>query len=810
MTATTQDIVPVDIQDEMQNCYLDYAMSVIVGRALPDVRDGLKPGARRSLFAMDTLSNYHNRPYTKSARVVGDVIGKYHPHGDSAVYMTIVRMAQEFSLRYPLIQGQGNFGSIDGDSPAAMRYTEVRMQKLCEELLKDLDKETVDWRPNYDDRLKEPVVLPTKIPNLLVNGSSGIAVGMATNIPPHNLNEVISGLTALIDNPDLTIDQLMEHIPGPDFPTAGLIYGSKGIKQAYHTGRGIIKLRAKAETVVNGSKQSIVVTELPYQVNKAALIEKIAELDAEKLVEGIARVRDLSNSRGKANIKIQIDLKKGETAEVVLNQLYKHTQMQTSFGINLLAVCNGQPKTLNLKEILKHFLDHRREVVIRRTLYQLRKAKERAHLLEGLKTAVENIEEVVELVKTSESPAAAKAALVSRFSLSEVQAQAILDLKLQRLTGLEQEKILADYEEVLALIEELNTLLGSEDLIRETIKTEFQEIVTEFGDERRSQIVARSQKLSVEDLTEKEDVIVTVTHRGYLKRMPIDTYKTQKRGGTGVKGNNGDDDFYTDIFTANTHDVLLFFTSTGKMFSRKVHEIPKGTRTSKGKNIVNLLPISTDEKIRAILVQPQEIEDKYIVFVTRGGLIKKSDLSDYQKVRQSGMKAIKLVEGDTIVNVAISEKGNDILIAASSGKFIRFSQDDVKPKSRVSQGSRGIALFENEQVVGMEVITGDGQVLAITERGYGKRTDIEQYRCQARGGKGALGIRLTLKNGPLAAIKFVQATDDLMVITDAGQVIKTQMKDITSLGRTTQGVRIIHLKSDEKVVAVENISEEDD
>ena len=810
MTATTQDIVPVDIQDEMQNCYLDYAMSVIVGRALPDVRDGLKPGARRALYAMSTLGNYHNKPYVKSARVVGDVIGKYHPHGDSAVYMTIVRMAQEFSLRYPLIQGQGNFGSIDGDNPAAMRYTEIRMQKFCEELLRDLDKETVDWRPNYDDRLQEPTVLPTKIPNLLVNGSSGIAVGMATNIPPHNLSEVINGLTALIDNPDLTVDQLMEHIPGPDFPTAGLIYGSKGIKQAYHTGRGIIKLRAKAETVVSGAKQSIIVTELPYQVNKAALIEKIAELDAEKLVEGIARVRDLSNSRGKANIKIQIDLKKGETAEVVLNQLYKHTQMQTSFGINLLAVCNGQPKTLNLREILKHFLDHRREVVIRRTLYQLRKAKERAHLLEGLKTAVENIEEVVELVKTSESPAAAKAGLVSRFSLSEIQAQAILDLKLQRLTGLEQEKILADYEEVLLLIDELNTLLGSESLIQETIKSEFQQIAEDFGDERRSQIVARSQKLSVEDLTEKEDVIVTVTHRGYLKRMPIDTYKTQRRGGTGVKGNNGDDDFYTDIFTANTHDVLLFFTSTGKMFSRKVHEIPKGSRTSKGKNIVNLLPISTDEKIRAILVQPQEIEDKYIVFVTRGGLIKKSDLSDYQKVRQSGMKAIKLVEGDTIVNVAISEKGNDILIAASSGKFIRFSQDDVKPKSRVSQGSRGIALFENEQVVGMEIITGEGQVLAITERGYGKRTDIDQYRCQARGGKGALGIRLTLKNGPLAAIKFVHESDDLMVITDAGQVIKTQMKDITSLGRTTQGVRIIHLKSDEKVVAVENIKEEED
>jgi DNA gyrase subunit A len=810
-TTKTQDIIPVDIQDEMESCYLDYAMSVIIGRALPDVRDGLKPVHRRSLFAMKELSNYHNKPHVKSARVVGDVIGKYHPHGNDAVYNTIVRMAQEFSLRYPLVDGQGNFGSIDGLPPAAMRYTEVRMQKLCEEILQDLDKETVDWQPNYDGREQEPTVLPTKIPNLLVNGSTGIAVGMATNIPPHNLGEVTRALIALLENPDITIDGLMEYIPGPDFPTAGLICGKQGIKSAYHTGKGTLRLRAKTEIVARPKGgQRIVVTELPYQVNKSTLIGKIKQLHSDKIVTGMSRIEDYSNNRGKASIRICIDLKKDEFAEVILNQLFKHTQLQISYGINFLAISNGAPKLLNLKEILQCFLDHRREVVIRRTIYLLKKAKERAHLLEGLKIAVENIDDIVTLIKGAENATIAKAELVSRYSLSEVQAQAILDLKLQRLTGLEQEKILSDYQEILETIQELETLLSSEERIKQAIEAEFTEILAAYGDERRSQLVADAREISIEDVTEKEETIVTITHRGYLKRMPVDTYKTQKRGGTGVKGAaSQDDDFYTDIFTANTHDTLMFFTSTGRLYTRKVYEIPEGTRTSKGRNIANVLPIKPSEEIRDILVRPRDIENKFLVFCTRKGLIKKSELYYYEKVRQSGMQAIKLIEGDNIINVGVTSGDQDIFIAASSGKTIRFSEADAPPKGRVSQGSRGIALVGSERVIGMQIISGPGEILSVTQKGYGKRSDVDEWRTQSRGGKGVLGMRLTPRNGDISAIKFVQGSDDLMIITDNGQVIRTQMEEIPVLGRATQGVRIIKLREDEKVVAIENILDEE-
>jgi DNA gyrase subunit A len=815
--SSTQDIIPVIIQDEMRDCYLDYAMSVIIGRALPDVRDGLKPVHRRSLYAMKAMSNYHNKPYVKSARVVGEVIGKYHPHGDTAVYHTIARMAQEFSLRYPLIDGQGNFGSIDGDSPAAMRYTEVRMEKLTGEMLKDLDKETVNWKPTYDDKELEPTVLPAKIPNLLINGSSGIAVGMATNIPPHNLTEVMRGLIALLKDPNLTIDQLMEIIPGPDFPTAGEICGKSGVKSAYHNGKGIIQLRGKAEIESIGKdKQRIVITELPYQVNKAKLLGKIKELVNEKVITGISSAEDLSNSRGKASIKIHIDLKKGEIAEVILNQLFKHTQLQVSFGINLLAINNGSPKVLNLKQILRCFLDHRREIIIRRTIYQLKKAKERAHLLEGLKIAVENIDAMVALIKGSDSPAIARTQMMAQFNLSQIQAQAVLDMKLQRLTGLEQEKILADYQEVLDMISELDALLKSEDKISETIEAEFAEIINSYDDPRRSRLVGSAKEISIEDLTEKEDCIVTITHRGYLKRMPVETYKTQKRGGSGVKGSvskagsgsiNQDEDFFTDIFTANTHDTLLFFTNSGKMFSRKVHQIPEGTRTSKGKNIANILPISSSDKVMTIIVRPPEVAGKYLVFATERGLVKKSDLAYYEKIRQSGIQAIKLVSGDTIVNVGITSGGQDIMLVASSGKVIRFSEADAKPKGRVSQGSRGIALVDDEKVIGMEIVGETGSILSVTEKGYGKRTDISGFRCQSRGGKGVMGMRLTLKTGNIVSIKCVEDTDDLMIITNKGQVIKTKMTEINVLGRQTQGVRIIKPKLDEKVVAIENIVE---
>ena len=810
-TPPADNIAPINIQDEMKSCYLDYAMSVIVGRALPDVRDGLKPVHKRALFAMHDQGNYHNKPFLKSARIVGDVIGKYHPHGDSAVYNTIVRMAQDFSMRYPLIDGQGNFGSIDGDSPAAMRYTEIRMKKIAEEMLKDIDKETVDWKPNYDDSLVEPEVLPSRIPNLLINGSAGIAVGMATNIPPHNLTEIMNGLTHLIDNPQATVQDLMTMIPGPDFPTAGSIHGTEGIKSAFVTGKGVIQIRAEVDVEnygKSGDRERIVVTELPYQVNKARLIEKIAELVNSKSITGISDIRDESSREG---IRVCIDLKKGEIANVIINRLFKHTQLQVSFGIIFLSLKNGIPRVMNLKEMLECFIDHRREVVIRRTVFELKKAKEKAHLLEGLKIAVENIDQVVEMIKTAAGPKEAKEKLRETFELSDKQAQAILDMRLQRLTGLERDKIIKDYNEIMALIKSLEEILGSEDLIKGIIKDEFNEIKENYGDERRTKIVAKADEIQLEDLVKKEDVIVTVTHKGYIKRMTLDTYKTQKRGGTGVKGasSNKDEDFYNDIFVANTHSTIMFFTTRGTVFSKKVYNIPEGTRTAKGRNLANLIQIPSSEKIKEIICinEDVDVENTYLVFATENGLVKKSKLSDYQRIKQSGLKAIKIQDGDSLLNVRLSDGKKDVLLCASTGKIIRFSEEDCRPMGRVSQGVKGIAISPEEKVIGMELIDDGVEILSVTENGYGKRTQASEYRKQSRGGKGIIAMRLTEKNGLICAIKPVKETDELMIITNNGQVIRTKISGISLLGRATQGVRVIRLKDGEKVVALEKIAD---
>jgi len=790
------------IQDEMRNCYLDYAMSVIVGRALPDVRDGLKPVHRRILFAMHSLNNYHSKPFLKSARVVGDVIGKYHPHGDSAVYNSMVRMAQTFSLRYPLVDGQGNFGSIDGDSAAAMRYTEVRMKKMSEEMLRDIDKETVDWQPNYDESLKEPMVLPTKIPNLLINGSSGIAVGMATNIPPHNMREIVTGLKALVDNPDIELSDLTKIIPGPDFPTGGIIHGKEGIKSAYHTGKGVIQIRARAEIEIYGKqeRERIVVTELPFQVNKARLIEKIAELVNAKQLTGISDIRDESNHLG---IRVVLELKKGEISSVILNRLYKQTQFQVSFGIIFLSLHNGQPKVMNLKQQLKYFIDHRKEIVIRRTNFELKKAKERAHILLGLKTAVENIDAIVDMIKKSEGPAQAKKNLIGTYQLSEIQAQAILDMRLQRLTGLERDKIVNDYEFIMGEISRLESILGSHEKVMAIVRTEFEEIETAYGDERKTEIVGMADEIQIEDLIKKEEVIVTMTHKGYVKRLTMDTYKSQKRGGRGVKGSAVDEDFFTKIFTASTHSNLMVFTNKGTVFCLKVYNIPEGMRTTKGRNIVNLIQLPPGESVKEVIAIPDNFEGSYLIFITSKGIVKRTELSEYKNVKQSGIKAIKVVDGDTLVDVRVSDGTKDILLCSSGGKVIRFKEEDCRSMGRVSQGVKGINIDDTERVIGMELIDDTVEILSVTESGYGKRTQASQYRVQSRGGKGIVAMKLTEKNGDLVSIKPVSDKDDLMIITDKGQVIRTKISGISLLGRNTQGVRLINLKGGEKVVAVE-------
>ena len=804
-----ENITSVNIRDEMQDCFLDYAMSVIVSRALPDVRDGLKPVHRRALFAMSSLGNYHNKPFLKSARVVGDIIGKYHPHGDAAVYLTMVRMAQTFSLRYPLIDGQGNFGSIDGDSAAAMRYTEIRMKKLSEEMLRDLDKETVGWRPNYDDSLVEPVVLPTKIPNLLINGSSGIAVGMATNIPPHNLTEVMEGLKILVDNEEASIDDLMKVIKAPDFPTGGEIQGTVGILSAYKTGRGIIQIRSNVDVESFGKdRERIVIKDIPYQVNKAKLIEKIAQLVNEKQLKGITDIRDESNKDG---IRVCIDLKKGEIANVLINRLYKTTQLQISFGIIFLSIANGIPKVMNLKEQLQAFINHRREIIIRRTLFDLKKAKEKLHLLEGLKIAVENIDGIVETIRNAGRSIDARESLMTLFSLSEKQAQAILEMRLQRLTGFERNKIIKDHEETIKEIGRLEEVLNSEELIKKIIKDEFDDILQKYGDERRTTIVSNADEIVMEDLIKEEENIVTITHKGYIKRMPLDTYKAQKRGGKGVKGADSDDDFFINIFTANTHSTLLFFTNKGIVFSKKVYEVPEGTRVNRGRNLVNLISIPSGEKITEVICVAKQLNEKasYLFFATKNGLVKRTVLDKYQRINQGGLRAIKILDHDSLLKVKVTDGTKDIMLCSSSGKSIRFIEGSVRTLGRNSQGIKGIHVEENETVVGMEIVDDEMDLLTLTENGYGKRSLVKEYRRQSRGGKGILAMKLSEKNGNIAAISPVEENEDLMVITNRGQVIRTNASGISLLGRTTQGVKIIRLKNGEKVVAVEKMVRED-
>ena len=803
--------VTVNIVDEMRKSYMDYAMSVIVGRALPDVRDGLKPVHRRILFAMHDLNNDYNKPYKKSARVVGDVIGKYHPHGDTAVYDTIVRLAQDFSMRHPLIDGQGNFGSVDGDSAAAMRYTEIRMDRLAHELLSDIEKETVDFGPNYDDSLQEPLVLPCKFPNLLVNGSEGIAVGMATKIPPHNLGEVIDGLIALIENPRITIDELIEKIPGPDFPTAGFINGKEGIVDAYKKGRGIVQMRARALVEIDrrSGREAIVVTELPYQVNKARLIEKIAELVKNKKIEGISDLRDESDRDG---MRIVIELKRDMIPGVVLNQLYKMTAMQSSFGIIMLAIVSGQPKILNLREVLDCFVDHRREIVTRRCVFELKKAEARAHILHGLKLALENLDEVIRIIKGSATPADAKQGLIARFSFSDIQAQAILDMRLHRLTGLEQDKILEELKQIMAQIARLKEILASEVEILNIIKLELTELREKFANPRRTEILDRTADLTLEDMIVEEDMVVTVTHGGYIKRNAVSLYRAQRRGGKGRSGiKPKEEDFVENLFVASTHSYILIFTSLGKVYWLKVHEIPQGGRASRGKAIVNLLQLAPDEKVRTILAVKGFEEGKYIVTATARGIIKKTELMAYSNPRVGGIIALTIDEGDSLIEARLTDGKRDLLLASRDGKSIRFPESDIRAMGRPARGVRGMNLAEDDEVVSLQSVT-DNTALAlvtVTEHGYGKRTDIEEYRSQSRGGKGIITIKTSERNGRVVAIKMVDDDSDLMFITNRGKLLRTKVKNIRAIGRNTQGVRMMVLEDDEVIVSVAKLAEKD-
>ena len=806
-----QNKVTVNIEDEMRKSYMDYAMSVIVGRALPDVRDGLKPVHRRILFAMHDLNNDYNKPYKKSARVVGDVIGKYHPHGDTAVYDTIVRMAQNFSMRHPLVDGQGNFGSVDGDSAAAMRYTEIRMDKLAHELLVDIEKETVDFGSNYDDSLEEPLVLPCKFPNLLVNGSEGIAVGMATKIPPHNLGEVIDGLVALIDDPRISIEELIEKIPGPDFPTAGFINGKEGIHEAYNTGRGIIQMRARALVEVDrrSNREAIIVTEIPYQVNKARLIEKIAELVKNKKIEGISDLRDESDREG---MRIVIELKKDMVPGVILNQLYKMTAMQTSFGIIMLAIVAGQPKILTLHEVLDCFIDHRREIVTRRCVFELKKAEARAHILKGLKLALENMDEIIQLIKGSATPAEAKRNLMARFSFSDIQAQAILDMRLHRLTGLEQSKILEELNQILAQIARLKEILASEVEIFNIIKQELIELKEKFANSRRTEILDRTADLTLEDMIVEEDMVVTVTHGGYVKRNAVSLYRAQRRGGKGKTGvKPKEEDFVENLFIASTHSYILIFTNLGKIYWLKVHEIPQGGRASRGKAIVNLLQLAADEKVMTVLPVKCFEEGKYIVTATARGIIKKTDLMAYSKPRAGGIIALTIDEGDSLIEARLTDGKRDLLLASRDGKSIRFPETNVRFMGRPARGVRGMTLSNDDEVIGLQSVT-DNTALAlvtVTENGYGKRTNIGEYRVQSRGGKGIITIKTSERNGRVVAIKMVDDESDLMFITDRGKLLRTKVKNIRAIGRNTQGVRMMVLEENEVIVSVAKLAEKD-
>ena len=837
MADFAKEVLPVNLEDEMEQSYLDYAMSVIIGRALPDARDGLKPVHRRVLYAMSVLGNDWNKAYKKSARVVGDVIGKYHPHGDSAVYDTIVRMAQPFSLRYLLVDGQGNFGSVDGDAPAAMRYTEVRMSRLAHELMADLDKETVDFVANYDESEREPAVFPTKVPNLLVNGSAGIAVGMATNIPPHNLGEVIAACLALIDAPAIDIDGLMQHLPGPDFPTAGIINGASGIDEAYRTGRGRIYMRARHlfETARSG-RESIVFTELPYQVNKARLIEKIAELVKEKKLEGIAELRDESDKDG---LRMVVELRRGEVAEVVLNNLFQHTQLQTVFGINMVALLDGQPQLLDLKQLLEAFIQHRREVVTRRTVFDLRKARERAHLLEGLAVALANIDEVITLIKASPSPAEAKQGLVARawtpgvvtdlleragdgqtrpdglpdacglrdggYWLSEQQAQAILDLRLHRLTGLEKDKIVNEYREIIARINELGLILASPKRLMEVIRTELVEINERYADARRTEIIADHVGLSLEDLITEQDMVVTLSHAGYAKIQSLDDYRAQRRGGKGKSATKmKDEDFIDRLFIANTHDTILCFSSLGRVYWLKVYELPQASRTARGKPIVNLLELSEGERISTILPVRDFTEDRYVLLATRRGTVKKTPLADYSRPRRNGIIAVDLVEGDGLVNAALTDGSQEVMLLASSGKAIRFTESAVRSMGRSARGVRGIRLGKGHEVIALIVLE-EGAILTATANGFGKRTPVDDYPRQGRGGQGVISIRTSERNGAVVGATQVDDTDEVMLISDVGTLVRTPVADISVTGRNTQGVTLITLGDDQRLVGVEKI-----
>ena len=838
MSSFAKEIIPVNLEDEMKQSYLDYAMSVIVGRALPDVRDGLKPVHRRVLYAMHELGNDWNKPYKKSARVVGDVIGKYHPHGDVAVYDTIVRMAQPFSLRYMLIDGQGNFGSVDGDPPAAMRYTEVRMARIAHELLADLDKETVDFAPNYDESEKEPTVLPTRVPNLLINGSAGIAVGMATNIPPHNLTEVIDACLLLIETPEASIQELMGLIPGPDFPTYGIINGASGIREAYLTGRGRIHIRARCEFEEDANHRiSIVVNELPYQVNKAKLQEKIAELAKEGRLEGISGLRDESDKDG---MRLVIELKRGEAADVVLNNLYQQTSMQTVFGINMVALIDGRPRCLNLKEFLAAFIDHRREVVTRRTLYDLRKARERAHILEGLAVALANIDEIIELIKTSPSPAVAKERLLepiwrpgvvmdllaraedairsrpetlpalfgmsdSGYRLSPEQAQAILDLRLHRLTGLEQDKIIGEYKEILVKIDELLAILGSDIRLMEVIRDELVAIRDQFGDKRRTQIIEDHLDLCRADLITEEDMVVTVSHEGYVKSQPLTAYRAQRRGGRGkAAATTKEEDFIEKLIVANTHDTILCFSSVGKVYWLKVYELPVASRTARGKPFVNLLPLEEGERINAILPVREFDEGHFIFMVTARGIVKKVALSEFERPRSLGKIAIDLRQDDRLVNVAITDGKQHVMLFSDAGKAVCFEEDEVRPMGRGASGVRGMTLMDDQKVIAL-IIGTEGSVLNITENGYGKRTDIADFPMRHRGGQGVIAIQTSDRNGAVVGAALVHESDEIMLITDGGTLVRTRVEEIRELGRNTQGVTVIRLNPGEKVVGMDRI-----
>jgi DNA gyrase subunit A len=809
--AVDERLTQVAIEDEMRLSYLDYAMSVIVGRALPDVRDGLKPVHRRILYGMNEMGLASNRAYRKSAKIVGEIMGNYHPHGDTAIYDTLVRMAQDFNMRYTLVDGQGNYGSVDGDPPAAMRYTEARLTKLAEETLVDIDKETVDFGPTYDESSTEPLVLPSKVPNLLINGAGGIAVGYATNIPTHNLGEVIEALLALLDRPDMTIDDLMEIIPGPDFPTAGFIHGTQGIKEAYRNGRGLLTVRAKAEieTDERTDRSQIIVTELPYQVNKAKLLEKIAELIHDKRIEGISDLRDESDRDG---MRIVVELKRNDIPAIVLNQLYKHTQMQTTFGVIMLALVHNQPEVLNLKEILHHFIEHRREVVIRRTAYELRKAEERAHILEGLTIALTNLDAVIALIRGAAAPDVARQGLMTQFSLSEIQANAILDMRLQRLTQLEQDKLAQEYEEVKARIIQLKSILESDTKVRQIIKEELAEIKDTYSDERRTKIIQAEADIQIEDLIPDEEVAVTITHAGYIKRNPVSLYRAQRRGGKGKIGMGvKEEDFVETIFTASTHDFLLFFTDAGRVYWLKVHEIPDVGRASKGKAIVNLLSLGQGEKVTATLPVKTFGDDQYVVMATRKGVIKKTELSAYSNPRQGGIIALTLDDDDKLIGVEITDGNRGILLGTRMGIVIRFTEEDVRSMGRTARGVRGIRLEEGNEVIGMATITSESttSILTVTERGYGKRTQCAEYRIQARAGKGIISVKMTDKNGPAISFHQVRDTDEIMIMTAEGKVLRIRVGDLRDIGRNSQGVRLMDMAETDRVVGVAKLAETD-